>query len=316
MDVMHDEASPVFIVGATRSGTTLLRLMVDHHPELCNFGEFEYAVHEIEGTQLPSMGAYYKYLDIDRMYRAKSWEIDPSLDYVSLVRSFLQQAIDRTDKPIGGATVHTKFDKLPLLWPNARYVHIIRDPRDVSRSCIGMGWVGNVWYGTHYWMDPVERWQRLSDQVPAERRTEIRFEDLIHNTEAELSRICEFMGTTYHPAMMNYVDNSRYTLPEPGLTEQWKKKLSADEIRWVESVCHAPMQSFGYEPVSETPIPPSIIEKLKLATQHRVDRIRRNIRRYGLAQYASWQFAKRLPYGRLKRRIISEKNNVDQSRLK
>lgn len=316
VDVMHDQASPVFLVGATRSGTTLLRLMLDHHPQILNFGEFEYAVHQISEQGFPAMPDFYRYLDLDRMYRTRSWSIDPKLDYVKLVRSFLQQAADRAGKPIVGATVHSKLDYLPKIWPNARYIHLVRDPRDVARSCIGMGWAGNVWHGIPYWLEPVQRWQRLSANLPVDRQLVVRFEDLIADTKGELTRICEFVGTTYDAAMMDYHEDSRYTLPEASLTEQWRTKLSAEELQQIESQCHVQMQMFGYTPVSENLDPPSTWKRRHLTLDHRWKRIQRNLRVYGLARYAFWQLAKQMPYCALKRRILSGKNRFDQARLK
>ena len=316
MNVMTDESAPVFLVGATRSGTTLLRLMLDHHPQISHFGEFEYAVHQITDAGLPDLADYYRYLELDRMYRVRHWDVDHSLDYVHLIRSFLQQAIDRSGKPLGGATVHSKFDELPRIWPNARYIHIVRDPRDVSRSCIGMGWVGNVYYGTEYWLEPIRRWNRLAGQLAPDRQMNVRYEDLICNTESELVRICEFIGTDYDNAMLDYADNSTYGLPEPSLTEQWRRKLSPQQIQQVESVCHVEMKRFGYEPASDSFAKPSGLAALRLSCEHRARRIQRNVKVYGLTRYFTWQLAKRFPHCELKRRIIHAKNAFDQENLR
>ena len=316
MNVTSDDSSPVFLVGATRSGTTLLRLMLDSHPEISNFGEFEYAVHMIEDDRLPVMADYYRYLDLDRMYRVRSWDIDPKLGYVDLIRSFLQQAGDRAGKPFVGATVHSQFDELPRLWPNARYIHIVRDPRDVARSCIGMGWCGNAYFGTDYWLEPIRRWKKLSETLPPSRRIQVRYEDLICDTRAQLERICEFIGTDYHDQMMSYPENSTYTLPEASLIEQWKRKMPDDDIQNVESVCHPYMPEFGYTPVSKSLDTPSGMRLMQLKTQHRWNRIQRNLKVYGIPRYVTWQIAKQLPYCALKRRILSSKNRYDQVRLK
>jgi hypothetical protein len=47
--------SPVFVVGPLRSGTTLLRLLLDHHPEINMFGEFEGAVSQAVGDDWPDL---------------------------------------------------------------------------------------------------------------------------------------------------------------------------------------------------------------------------------------------------------------------
>ena len=310
-DVMRDEASPVFLVGATRSGTTLLRLMLNHHPQICNFGEFEYAVRWYDGDQPPSLARYQRQLELDRVFRVHGWKIDPQLDYVHLVRSFLQQAVDASGKPIAGATVHSRFDCLPTLWPQARYLHLVRDPRDVSRSAIQMGWVGNVWFGTEYWRDPIMRWQRLQRNLAPDRWLQIRFEDLIQDTKRELRRICDFLGVPYSSAMLQYADETTYELPDPRLVNQWRKKLTNDELQWVESECHELMREFGYEPVSAKLSPPGPVTALRLSTQHRLSRIRRNIGRYGLPLYVQWQIAKRMPHSSWKKQVLQAVDEVD-----
>ena len=315
-DVMSDDASPVFLVGATRSGTTLLRLMLDHHPEICNFGEFEYAVRWFDGQRPPHMTNYHRHLELDRVFRKHGWQIDPQLDYVHLVRSFLQQAVNCHGKPIGGATVHTRFDCLPLIWPQARYVHLVRDPRDVARSSIHMGWVGNVWYGTEYWLEPVARWQQLQRTLPDSRWLQVRFEDLIQDPQGELTRICEFLGVAYESDMLDYADSSTYELPDPRLVNQWRQKLTRNELQWVESACHRQMRDFGYEPASESLSPPGPLTAARLMAQHRFARMQRNVRRYGLPLYLRWQIAKRLPHCNWKKRILREVDQINIAHLK
>ena len=127
-DVLGNDASPVFLVGATRSGTTLLRLMLNHHPEICNFGEFEYAVKWYVGDHAPGIQEYRRKLSLDRVFRKHGWAVDDRLDYVGLVRSFLQQAVDAAHKPIAGATVHSRFDRLTdMLRDDVRFANQIED---------------------------------------------------------------------------------------------------------------------------------------------------------------------------------------------
>jgi len=63
------------------------------------------------------------------------------------VNSFLVQKRELESKQFVGATVHRKFDKLLMIWPDAKFIHVVRDPRDVARSVVKMGRVGHVYYG-------------------------------------------------------------------------------------------------------------------------------------------------------------------------
>lgn len=307
---------PVFIVGALRSGTTLLRLMVDHHPRVCVFGEFEYAVRWIEDGKLPSIREYHRLLESDRVFRAEGLRIDPSLDYRGLVQSLLLQASASSGKPIVGGAIHSNFHELPALFPDARYIHLLRDPRDVSRSCIGMGWVGNVYHGTRYWVEAVERWKRLESVLAPSQKHQLKYEDLIRDPDHELRKICEFLEVPFDRAMLEYTQDSTYGAPDVSLVEQWRTKLSDDEVRWVESICGPLMREVGYEPRHAAAAGPTPYERLKLAVQNRTSRVQRNLDVYGLPLYLSWQLTKRMPRNPLQKRVLRRVQDVDQQRLK
>jgi len=63
--------TPIFLVGAERSGTTLLRLMLDHHPKMAFNYEFEFAVDQIDAAgNWPNLPTYYEYLAYHRIFLA------------------------------------------------------------------------------------------------------------------------------------------------------------------------------------------------------------------------------------------------------
>jgi hypothetical protein len=144
---MHN--APIFLVGAERSGTTLLRLLLDSHPQITFQFEFEYAVDKINALgEYPDLKDYYQYLETHRIFQMRPFKIDKSLSYPALVQSFLIQKQAETGKPIIGATVHHNFSHLLQLWPEARFIHLLRDGRDVARSVKEMGWTGLPYFGT------------------------------------------------------------------------------------------------------------------------------------------------------------------------
>ncbi|MBT9317471.1 sulfotransferase family protein [Leptothoe spongobia] len=227
-------SQPYFLVGAERSGTTLLRLMLNYHPKVTWCNEFEYAVDRIGQDGWPNLNKYYDWLETHRIFQDSHFEIDTSLTYPQLVNSFLYQRLIRDDKSIVGATVHRHFERLPKIWPNARYIHIIRDGRDVARSCIGMGWAGNVWCGVERWISAEKIWEEFSQQLAPEQKLEVVYEDLIVNYVDTLKRICSFLGVEYDSVMLDYVHSSDYSLPEPALIQQWKKKQTERQVQLVE----------------------------------------------------------------------------------
>lgn len=239
--------NPFFMVGAVRSGTTLLRLMLDYHPKIAFAPEFEYAVSEVsDDGKFPEITDYHRYLDNNAVFKRCHFKVDPFLGYKDLVDDFLHQKIkDGID--IVGATVHEHFDRCLHIWPNAKFIHIIRDPRDVARSAIAMGWCGNVWVGSQIWVETEKLWSEFSKTLQPEQFIEIKYEDLIADHTAVLSRICEFMGTQYDEKMMDYVRDTTYDVPDPSRVYPWRKKLDELGVQQVESQCGELIEQRGYE---------------------------------------------------------------------
>jgi hypothetical protein len=106
------------VVGAERSGSTLLRLMLDHHPNIAFEHEFDLAVEMVsDDGSFPPVEVYRKFLS---SVRGMNYVINPSLTFSELVNDFLNQKLARSGK-VGyvGATVHHHFDRLIYLWPDA-----------------------------------------------------------------------------------------------------------------------------------------------------------------------------------------------------
>src|SRR5205085_11314610 len=97
---------PFFLIGSVRSGTTMLRLMLDHHPQLACHFEFEYAIEKMTSSgQVPDADQYREYLRQNRIFKLSKFKIDESLSYRELVESFLIQKQKLDSKSIVGATI-------------------------------------------------------------------------------------------------------------------------------------------------------------------------------------------------------------------
>jgi hypothetical protein len=283
---------PVFLVGAERSGTTVLRLMLGHHPSIAWCNEFEYSVDPLVDEDLwPDLDSYYEWLKVHRIFQASKFEIDKELNYPSLINSFLCQLRDRTEKPLVGATVHRHFDQLLRIWPDARFIHILRDGRDVARSCIGMGWAGNVWTGVENWIEAEQLWDHFKLSLTPNRYVEVTYESLIAQPQATLTGICEFIGVPYDEAMLSYNENTTYDKPDPHLIAQWKRKLSDWEIQLVESRIDSMLVDRGYELSGLPPIKVTNLMERKLKLQSWYARAMFRYNRFGpklfLADYLS-----------------------------
>ncbi|MEZ4218178.1 MAG: sulfotransferase [Myxococcota bacterium] len=295
--------SPVFMVGSARSGTSLLRLMIGHHPRIAANPEFGMAVDALgPNGEFPALEDYYAWLARDRIANLYGFEVDRRLDYPHLVDSFLRQRAIREGKPIATATVHHRYDLVLRIWPDARFIYILRDGRDVARSVIHMGWAGNVWYGCQRWIDAEDRWARFAPTLPPERVLEVRYERLILEPRAELERICAFYGVAYDDAIFDYTKSSRYGEPDPDLVQQWKRKLGAYELQQLDARIGARLAARGYEPSGVPPLRFGPLRRARLALQNWVWKARFRARRYGVGLFVLDYAARRLGLRALERR--------------
>lgn len=309
--------APIFLVGAERSGTTLLRLMLNFHPQVTWLNEFEYAVSMMsDAGDYPDLTDYYEWLDTHRVFRMSEMTVDHSLDYPALVNSFLQQRLDTFNKPIIGATVHHHFDRLLKIWPDAKFIHIVRDPRAVSRSCVMMGWAGNVWVGLKRWIDAETIWDKLSPQISAANQINLRYQDIVENNRDVLTQVCEFIGVEYSDHMLEYVHTTDYGLPDPKLIHNWKHKLTKREIQLVEARVGAKMAERGFSHSEYAAITLSALDKFYLKAQNWAAGIAFRIKRYGLGIVLGDFVTRRLGSRKLNRSFKLKMNQVQLSELK
>jgi hypothetical protein len=292
---MATESRPIFLVGAERSGTTVFRLMLAGHPEIGVCSEFEYVVDPLVGrADWPTREEFHAHLASNWIFQDHGLFIDERLAYPELAASFLAQTAARDDARLVIAVVHRHFDQIPRLWEAARYIHIVRDPRDVARSNIGMGWAGNVWHGVDRWIDVERCWAGLRATLSADRYLELRQEELIRSPERVLTEVCSFLGVPYDPAMLEYPRRSTYETPDPDLVEQWRRKLSPREIGLVESKVGDLLQAAGYVASGGSTARPSTLERAWLRIDDKLGRVRSRRRALGLRLWAADVLSRRL----------------------
>lgn len=269
-----------FVCGALRSGTTLLRLMLDEHPRLSNPAEMDFlfdAPRDAAGEV--RMGEFVRLLKRDRVVGELGLKVAEGLSYPDLLRSLIDQL--RAPGKKLSINVHRNFERIPEVFPDAKYIHIVRDPRDVAKSSIGMGWAGNVYNGVDHWMLSEASFERLAGRVPPEAILNLRHEDLLTRPQAELERVCAFMGESYDPAMLTYPARSTYGAPDPSMIGDWRQALSSKEVGLVEGKIGAMLTERGYEPSGHPALTPAAFDRFRLKQQNRAFRLRFSARRFG-----------------------------------
>jgi len=278
----HDNLSgKFFLVGCERSGSTMLRLMLDRHPELSCMYESDFMVRHFERCRRGPPMVYARLLE-DDWHFAHSGLAFPAdaASYDEVIDAFFRQRSRATGKRVIGATIHHDFHHLPELCAEGRYVHLVRDGRPVASSMVQMGWAGNLYWAALRWRDTMRRLRALQRRVPPEQWLEVRYEDLLHDPGKWLGDICAFVGVAYSEEMLRYHTDSTYDPPDPANAQRWRGRLVSREIQLAEMAAGDVLDDFGYERLFPA-ARPGAIERLVLRFDNRITRTRFRCGRYG-----------------------------------
>jgi len=227
-----DQGPPApFVVASPRSGTTLLRMMLDAHPQLAIPWETHFVPELIETfdgrtaraedvvTMLQAHRRWGDFhLDADEL-RARLERFDP-LTPGNAVRGFYGLYAETQGKPRWGDKTPEYLEFMrPIAGavPEARFIHVIRDGRDVALSRIKWrqersGKTPPVRRMARRWRDAITVARRQAKRVP--HYMEVRYEDLVADTEAALRRICKFTELDFDPAMLAYHQGAEERMAE------------------------------------------------------------------------------------------------------
>jgi hypothetical protein len=294
----------------------MFRLMLDAHPQIANPGETDFLFDLLERDGAHPTGWRYRREELaqDRIFRSYALDLRSDLDGLDLLGDLVAQFRARS---VGLLTlnVHRNAPMIAELFPAARIVHLLRDPRDVARSTIGMGWVGTSYHGAQVWIDAERGWDAALPRLAPDRVHTLHFEDLLAGPESELVRVCDFLGVPFSPAMLEYHRETTYDPPDPKLAFQWRRKAAAREVALIEGRCGDLLTARGYVPNGD-PIRPDPWEWAALSVRHRTSRWRGNIRRFGLPLFLAEKLA-RLPGGRpLRLRLLRRMDDKITQMLK
>lgn len=267
-----------FIVyGALRSGTTLLRLMLDGHPRINCPGEMDFVIDHLRAN-----GGYdHDALVADRIYRAHE-ALFPDAPLSNPTPAGFADRVAGPADGIAAMIMHRHLPRALEVFDGIKVLHLVRDPRDVARSSIGMGWAGNVWHGADHWIGTMTDWQAALPMLPEDRRLVVAYEDLIAKPEETLGAICAFAGLEFHPDMLSYDAQSSYGRPDPSLTVQWKRKQTPAEVGLVEAKIGPLLGIAGYEPSGYPAPPPGAGQRAALWIDNKRAQWAFRIRRFGL----------------------------------
>jgi hypothetical protein len=239
---MEQHRGPIFIGGAGRSGTTLLRVMLDAHPGV-------YCGPELK--VLPQIAQLYQGLTTHYAGVMQSFDNSPAdvqLLFRELIEGLLANSLRRAGKPRWAEkTPHNITVMLPLgaIFPDARFLHLIRDGRDVVCSLVTMDWmkagtdkkvdyVQNIGSAARYWRNIVQAArQQAAHPSLAGRVLEVRYEALVADPEGTLRQVLQFVDEPWDAAVLSYHQKSREHEPTESSTQQANRPIYDKAVgRW------------------------------------------------------------------------------------
>jgi len=281
-------AAPIFIIGSERSGSNLLRLILDAHSAIV----VPHPPHILKFLT-PLMPAYGD-LDSPRSFRRlvddvlgliaahiHPWEIRIEAReicqkaphsligvFVAIYEQYLRQSCGKRRWGCKSTFIIDFLPEVMAALPEARFLFLVRDPRDVaasSRQSIFSPF--HPFFTAQLWQQQQSQGLAMLDATP-ERFLLVRYEDLLAEPESTVKRICAFVGEEYEATMLTFyqteaakksgrLSSSWRNTAAPilrGNRGKFRQELSPDEIRLVEGVTGSLMERFGYAPEGSGPL--------------------------------------------------------------
>ena len=248
---------PIFIGGEGRSGTTLMRAMINNHPNIFCGPETHFFIdknfidyHDIMVNHYSNRISEYNEDvrdEVNQMYRG-------------MINNFFTKHMNANkkkrwaDKTPYNIKVIDFF--LDVFEGNIKFIHMIRDGRDVAASIITMPWgPKTVREAAHNWSSII---QNSRKHVGKDYYLEVRYEDLVKEETKVLKEVCEFLDEDFNEHMLDYykderlggADESSYKqITQPLYNKsigRWKKDLTSKEKRDFMKVAGETLKMLGY----------------------------------------------------------------------
>lgn len=288
---VKDIYKPIFIVGSGRSGTTLLLDALSHHPDVAWFSNYTNRFPAF--PQLAALSGL-RHTAIGRLLEARGLCPRPAIEGNAIyshcgIHTLLyerQQALVESDLTAAARAcftrivqAHLRFQRksrflhkntnngmrlryLLAMFPDALFVHLIRDGRAVANSLYHVAFWPDLriwWLGQtpREWEDvgndPIElcglHWQRQLEEiltssryVPAGQYMEVRYEQFVGDPIGELRKILCFVELDWSTTFERRFNS----LSIEGRDDKWRRQLSAAQIETLERVLAKTLQSLGY----------------------------------------------------------------------
>ncbi|MGK0173698.1 MAG: hypothetical protein ACI9AT_000058 [Ulvibacter sp.] len=253
--------TPVFVVGVDRSGTTLLNMMLDSHPDMfityeqrtiINFYEklSYYGDLTVEENSIRLINDILNDANVKLNFPTATlanFNVKECNSFAHIIKSLYSVVLKNNNKLIWGDKdpIYTEhIETLHEIFPDAKFIHLVRDGRDVALSLMTKTWGPNTFSSAiKFWEKNVQITRRLLKMLDSAQTIELKYEYLVQSPEENLQQLCSFLQLEYSEKMLNSysekaLDNNQIKarisgvhkniLDRPNVTHtyKWKKTLS------------------------------------------------------------------------------------------
>lgn len=276
--------APIFVVGAARSGTTLLQRMLRSHPNIASpTGESQFIIflyrHVLQYGNLNQQDNVK--IVLGEMRRLSRQFIDEDMkglqfDIEQLSAAMVEAGANSIASIVDylltadaqGQNKKRWLDKTPYyslhipvllqLFPSAQFIHLIRDGRDCALSMLDRRFdlgTHNIYKAAYKWKLNVDEAQVAGAHLRENQYIEIRYEKLLQNTESEVRRLCAFLNEDFDSQVIEFEKSTDTKTKTPMLkqsidssnVDKWRNKLSARQVAIYEAVAGETLLRNGYQ---------------------------------------------------------------------
>lgn len=277
-----------FFVGCGRSGTTMLRAMFDSHPDLAVPDEVSFVIRlarphyalrygwprrfdAARGADLIVANASWRRWGIPPDEGRAALVDPPPVSFAAMVRRAYAVWAARAGKPryADKTPMHVlHLPRLARLFPEARFVHLVRDGRDVALSYQGVAWgPSSVEDAALLWRRRVGHGRRAGRRLGPGRYREVSYEDLVAEPERVARELCAFLALAWDDAMLRYPARAGEVIaatrfpeahdrvrlpPTPGLRD-WRTQMPPADVARFEAIAGRELRAHGYETAAPPP---------------------------------------------------------------
>lgn len=266
-EIEVSDCRQIFVLGAPRSGTTFLssllkntsfnapvetHFITKYHKKLASYGDlknrnnFRVLVKDILSER--PVQQWHLDLDIDQFYDElpDDFSYADIVDGVVLKRKVLQsghQWGDKTPHYLGDLTILTST------FPEAKYIYIVRDGRDVALSLLEKPWgPNNIYKCAEYWSSLNNQEQLIKELEDRNQLHFVKYEDLLENTRDRILEIYDFLGESISEGELSSLVES----VQANNYDKWKTELTPMQLRIFEAIAKDELTAFGYEVINQS----------------------------------------------------------------